>query len=107
MMAVITKSIPVKLAFKIAASIGFQEAAKKAKAILLEPIMKLEVVTPEDFMGEVIGDINSRRGKIETMDDRLGAKIIRCFRAFGGDVRLYQRFAQPDARASLLDAGTP
>ncbi len=68
-----------EVAFKIAASIGFQEAAKKAKAILLEPIMKLEVVTPEDFMGEVIGDINSRRGKIETMDDRLGAKIINGF----------------------------
>ncbi len=68
-----------ELAFKIAASIGFQEAAKKAKPILLEPIMKLEVVTPEDFMGDVIGDINSRRGKIETMDDRLGAKIINGF----------------------------
>ena len=68
-----------ELAFKIAASIGFQEAAKKAKAILLEPIMKLEVVTPEDFMGDVIGDVNSRRGKIETMNDRLGAKVIDAF----------------------------
>ena len=68
-----------ELAFKIAASIGFQEAAKQAEAILLEPIMKLEVVTPEDFMGDVIGDINSRRGKIETMDDRLGAKIVTAF----------------------------
>ena len=68
-----------ELAFKIAASIGFQEAAKKADAILLEPIMRLEVVTPEDFMGDVIGDINSRRGKIETMDDRLGAKIVTAF----------------------------
>ena len=68
-----------ELAFKIAASIGFQEAAKNADAILLEPIMRLEVVTPEDFMGDVIGDINSRRGKIETMDDRLGAKIVTAF----------------------------
>ncbi len=68
-----------ELAFKIAASIAFQEAAKSADAILLEPIMKVEVITPEDFMGDVIGDINSRRGKIETMDDRLGAKVINAF----------------------------
>ena len=68
-----------EMAFKIAASIAFQEGAKAAQAILLEPIMKMEVVTPEDFMGDVIGDINSRRGKIETMDDRLGAKIINAF----------------------------
>ena len=68
-----------ELAFKIAGSIAFQEGAKKADAILLEPIMKAEVVTPEDFMGDVIGDINSRRGKIETMDDRLGVKVITAF----------------------------
>ena len=68
-----------ELAFKIAASIAFQEAAKNADAILLEPIMKVDVITPEDFMGDVIGDINSRRGKIETMDDRLGAKVITAF----------------------------
>ena len=66
-------------AFKIAGSIGFQEAAKLAQAILLEPIMKLEVVTPEDFMGDVIGDINSRRGRIESMDDKLGAKVVTAF----------------------------
>ena len=63
-------------AFKIAASIAFQEAAKLAQPVLLEPIMKLEVTTPEDFMGDVIGDINSRRGKIEDMDDRHGAKVV-------------------------------
>lgn len=68
-----------ELAFKIAASIGFQAAAKLAKPVLLEPIMKVEVITPEDFMGDVIGDINSRRGKIETMDDRLGAKRVIAF----------------------------
>ena len=68
-----------ELAFKIAGSIAFQEAAKRAEPILLEPIMSLEVVTPEDFMGDVIGDINARRGRIESMEDRLGAKIIRAF----------------------------
>ena len=68
-----------ELAFKIAASIAFQEAAKLAEAVLLEPIMKLEVVVPEDFMGDVIGDINSRRGKIESMNDRLGAKLVAAF----------------------------
>ena len=68
-----------EMAFKIAASIGFQEAARLAQPILLEPIMRVEVVTPEDFMGDVIGDINSRRGKIETMDDRLGAKVVTAF----------------------------
>ena len=68
-----------ELAFKIAASMAFQAAAKNAEAILLEPIMKVDVITPEDFMGDVIGDINSRRGKIETMDDRLGAKVITAF----------------------------
>jgi len=57
-------------AFKIAGSIALQEAAKKAQPVLLEPIMKLEVVTPEEFMGDVIGDLNSRRGKIEKMEDR-------------------------------------
>ena len=65
-----------ELAFKIAGSIAFQEAAKQADPILLEPIMSLEIITPEDFMGDVIGDINSRRGKVESMDDRLGVKVI-------------------------------
>lgn len=57
-------------AFKIAGSIALQEAARRAKLILLEPMMKLEVITPEQFMGDVIGDLNSKRGKIEKMDDR-------------------------------------
>jgi elongation factor G len=59
-----------EIAFKIAGSVALQEAAKQAKPVLLEPIMKLEVVTPEQFMGEVIGDLNSKRGKIERMEDR-------------------------------------
>ncbi|MBI4041174.1 MAG: elongation factor G [Deltaproteobacteria bacterium] len=66
-----------EIAFKIAASLGFKGAVKKAKPVLLEPIMKMEVVTPEEFMGDVIGDINSRRGQIETMEQRGNSKIIR------------------------------
>jgi elongation factor G len=57
-------------AFKIAGSIAFQEAVKQAKPVLLEPIMKLQVITPERFMGDVIGDLNSKRGKIDKMEDR-------------------------------------
>ncbi len=63
-------------AFKIAGSMAFQDAAKKAGLVLLEPTMKLEVVTPEEFMGDVIGDLNSRRGQINEMTDRMGMKII-------------------------------
>jgi elongation factor G len=63
-------------AFKIAGSMAFQEAARKAGLVLLEPTMKLEVVTPEEFMGDVIGDLNSRRGQINEMSDRMGMKII-------------------------------
>ncbi len=63
-------------AFKIAGSLAFQEAAKKAGLVLLEPIMKVEVVTPQEFMGEVIGDLNAKRGKIQEMDDRGNMKVI-------------------------------
>ncbi len=68
-----------ELAFKIAASKAFKDACKKAKPILLEPIMKVEVNTPEEYMGDVIGQINSKRGKIEEMSDRGQAKIISCY----------------------------
>jgi elongation factor G len=66
-----------EMAFKIAGSMGFKEAARKAKPIILEPIMNVEVVTPEEYMGDVIGDINSRRGKIQTMDKRGKAQVIK------------------------------
>jgi elongation factor G len=66
-----------EMAFKIAGSICFKEAARKAKPVLLEPIMKVEVVTPEDFMGDVMGDLNSRRGMIQGMEDAPAGKIIR------------------------------
>ena len=68
-----------EMAFHIAGSLAFKDAMKKGGAVLLEPIMKVEVSTPEDYMGDVIGDINSRRGQIEGMDDVGGGKMIRAF----------------------------
>lgn len=66
-------------AFKIAGSIAFKAAAEKAKPVLLEPYVKVEVTVPEEYMGDVIGDLNSRRGKIEGMEPQNGAQIIRAF----------------------------
>jgi elongation factor G len=66
-----------ELAFKIAGSMAFREAAKKAKPALLEPVFKVEVTTPEQYMGDVIGDISSRRGKIEGSDISLGASVVK------------------------------
>ncbi|WP_333803240.1 elongation factor G [Sulfurospirillum sp.] len=68
-----------EMAFKLAASMGFKEGCRKAKPVILEPIMKVEVETPEDFMGDVIGDLNRRRGQINSMDDRSGNKIVNAF----------------------------
>jgi elongation factor G len=65
-----------EMAFKIAGSMGFKEGAAKAAPVLLEPIMDVEVVTPEQFMGDVIGDLNSRRGKIQGMNPRAGVQVI-------------------------------
>jgi elongation factor G len=66
-----------EIAYKIAASQAFQEAAKKAKPVILEPIMKVEVVVPEKFMGDITGHLSSKRGLIEGMDDRAGNKVVR------------------------------
>jgi elongation factor G len=66
-----------EIAFKIAASVGFKEAVRKAKPVLLEPIMKVEVVVPEEFMGDVLGDISSRRGHVEGMEKRGSTQVIR------------------------------
>ncbi|RNE48910.1 elongation factor G [Corynebacterium alimapuense] len=66
-----------EMAFKIAGSQALKEAVAKAKPVLLEPVMAVEVITPEDYMGEVIGDVNSRRGHISSMDDRAGAKVVK------------------------------
>jgi len=66
-----------EMAFKIAASMGFKEAARKASPVLLEPIMSVEVVVPEEFMGTIIGDLNSRRGRIEGLEHRAGSQVIK------------------------------
>ena len=68
-----------EMAFKIAASMAFKEGCKKAKSVILEPIMRVEVTVPEEYMGDVIGDINSRRGRMEGMEARSGNQIIRGF----------------------------
>ena len=68
-----------EMAFKIAGSMGFKAGAAKAQPALLEPYMKVEVIVPEDYMGDVIGDLNSRRGRIEGMEARAGAQSIRAF----------------------------
>jgi len=65
-----------EMAFKIAGSMGFKAGAQKAKPVLMEPIMKVEVVTPEDYMGDIVGDLNRRRGSIHGMVDRSGAKVV-------------------------------
>ena len=66
-----------ELAFKIAASMAFKEAARKASPVLLEPVMSVEVVVPEEYMGTIIGDLNSRRGRIEGMEHRAGSQVIK------------------------------
>lgn len=83
-----------ELAFKLAGSLATREGIKQAKPVLLEPVMKVEVTTPEDFMGDIIGDLNSRRGRIESMEDLMGgAKLVRAIvplaSMFGytGDIR--------------------
>ncbi|PPB72723.1 elongation factor G [Campylobacter hyointestinalis] len=68
-----------EMAFKLAASMGFKEGARKAGAVILEPMMKVEVETPEEYMGDVIGDLNKRRGQINSMDERAGNKIVTAF----------------------------
>jgi elongation factor G len=65
-----------EMAFKIAGSMGFKDAMSKARPALLEPIMSVEVVVPEQYMGDVIGDLNSRRGKVERMEPRAGTQVI-------------------------------
>jgi len=68
-----------EIAFKIAGSIAFKEAFKKASPIILEPIMEVEVVTPDEFMGDIIGNLNARRGKIEGVEKRGKMQIIKAF----------------------------
>ena len=89
------------MAFKIAGSMALKEGAAKATPVLLEPIMRVEVVVPEDYMGDVIGDINSRRGKIEGMEPRNNMQVIRGF------VPLDQMFGYAtDLRSKTQGRGT-
>ncbi|MBW8243452.1 elongation factor G [Muricauda oceani] len=66
-----------QLSFELAAKMGYKVAAKKARAIIMEPIMKLEVLTPEENMGDIVGDLNRRRGQVNSMSDRAGAKVVK------------------------------
>src|SRR6056300_548249 len=75
-----------QLSFELAAKLGFRTAAKAAKAVIMEPIMKLEVITPEENMGDIVGDLNRRRGQVSSMDDRAGAKVVK------GEVPLSEMF---------------
>lgn len=84
-----------ELAFKIAGSMGFKEACRKAEPALLEPMMRLEVVTPDEFMGDVMGDMNSRRGKIEGMEQRGNTQVVK------GHVPLAEMFGYATALRSL------
>jgi len=90
-----------EMAFKIAGSMAFKNGATKAKPVIMEPIMKVEVVVPEEYMGDVIGDINARRGRLEGMEARAGAQVIRGF------VPLAQMFGYAtDLRSKTQGRGT-
>ena len=82
-----------EMAFKIAGSLALKEAVRKGRPNILEPIMEVEVTTPDEFMGDVIGDLNSRRGQIQGMEMRAGAQVIKALRAAGGHVRVFHRSA--------------
>ena len=73
-----------EMAFKIAGRMAFKEAARMANPVLLEPLMEVEVRTPEEYMGEVIGDINSRRGQMQSMEDASGVKVIKALVPLSG-----------------------
>ncbi|WP_104740689.1 elongation factor G [Helicobacter bizzozeronii] len=90
-----------EMAFKIAGSMAFKEACRAANPVLLEPMMKVEVEVPEEYMGDVIGDLNRRRGQINAMDDRLGLKIVNAF------VPLVEMFGySTDLRSATQGRGT-
>ena len=91
-----------EMAFEIAGSLALQEALEKGKPVILEPIMRMEVVTPEQFMGDVIGDLNSRRGHIESTEMKVGRSRGSRVRAAGESVRLHHRPAFDDPGPRLL-----
>ena len=82
-------------AFKVAGSMAFKAAFKAAKPVILEPIMKVEAVTPEQYMGDVIGDLNAKRGQVSEMTDRAGAKVI------NAEVPLSEMFGYATALRSM------
>jgi len=86
-----------EIAFKIAASIALQEGARRARPVILEPVMKVEVITPDRFMGDVTGDLNSKRGRIEAIADRLNLKVI------GAKVPLSEMFGYATTLRSLTE----
>ena len=86
-----------EIAFKIAGSLAFKEAARRAKPVLLEPVFAVEVVTPEEYMGDVIGDLNRRRGRVNGMEPRGNAQVVTRPRPAERDVRLRDRRAVDDA----------
>ena len=100
------------MAFKIAGSMAFKDAAKRAKPALLKPIMAVEVVTPEDYMGDVIGDLSSRRGKVAGMEPRGNSQVVRAqvplAEMFGYATDLRSRPGSRDVHdaVSLLSAGS-
>jgi elongation factor G len=83
------------LSFELAARIGYKAAAKSSKPVLMEPIMKLEVLTPEENMGDIVGDLNRRRGQVNNMSDRAGSKVIKA------DVPLSEMFGYVTALRTL------
>ena len=90
-----------EMPFKIAGSMAFKEGCKQGKSVLLEPIMKVEVTVPEEYMGDVIGDINSRRGRMEGMEARGGNQIVR------GYIPLSEMFGYAtDLRSKTQGRGT-
>ena len=94
-----------EMAFKIAGSMAFKDAAKRAHPVLLEPVMRVEVVVPEEYMGDVIGDLTSRRGHIQSMEARGGIAGDQLARAAVRDVRLRDGHAVAHAGPRLvLDA---
>ena len=90
------------MAFEIAARAAFREASRDAGAKLLEPIMLVEVVTPEEYMGDIIGDLNSRRGQVRGMEARGNASRDQCDGAAGKYVRLCEYAAFNDARSRAI-----
>ena len=90
-----------EMAFRIAGSMAFKEAAAKAKPVLLEPIFDIEILVPEDYMGDIIGDLNSRRGRITNLDERAGVRVIQ------GSVPLGETFGYAtDLRSRTQGRGT-